>query len=65
MQDVELHECLLTAFAFHSRSFGSDVCVVFFLTALMTMGFLLITRHSQRVQIIHHNFNMVADRSKT
>jgi hypothetical protein len=38
---------------------------LFSLTALMMMGFLLITRHSQRVQIVHHNFNMVADHSKT
>jgi hypothetical protein len=27
MRDVELHERLLTVFAFHSRSFGSDVFV--------------------------------------
>jgi hypothetical protein len=38
---------------------------LFSLTELMMMGFLLITRHSQRVQIVHQNFNMVADHSKT
>jgi hypothetical protein len=29
MQDVELDERLLTAFAFHSRPIGSAVCVAF------------------------------------
>jgi hypothetical protein len=29
MLDVELHECLVTAFAFHSQSFGSEVYVAF------------------------------------
>jgi hypothetical protein len=38
---------------------------LFVLTAIMMMGFLLIMRHSQRAQIVHHNFNMVADHSKT
>src|ERR1700730_12947125 len=39
---------------------------LFFLTALMMMGFLLIVRHPQRVQLVHvqYNFNTVADRSK-
>ena len=38
---------------------------LFSLTALIMMGFILIMRHSQRVQIVHHNFNMVADHLKT
>ena len=37
---------------------------LFVLTAITMMGFLLIMRHSERVQILHHNFNMVTDHSK-
>jgi hypothetical protein len=34
------------------------------LTAIMMMGYLFILKQSQRVQIVQHNFSMVADRSK-
>jgi len=57
----------LSSRLFHSISDPSPRLFLrlFVLTAIMMMGFLLIMRHSQRAQIVHHNFNMVAVHSKT
>jgi hypothetical protein len=38
---------------------------LFVLTAIMMMGSLFIMRHSKHARIVHHEFNTVADRSKT
>jgi hypothetical protein len=64
MQDVELHERLLTAFAFHSRPIGSAVCVAFLSDGANDDGISSYSEAPTARSISQYNSNMVADRSK-